>query len=121
MLKESHMEILIRETVKQLPRKKKNIYQYIIDIEESLAKQAKTKKEFLSLLSTQLPHQQAASHFNMSLVEVVQIMQEIEDDLSKMLDSKGKKYKWIDYTDIIFPTHLETEKEKTMQYFLCLH
>ncbi|KAB7670782.1 hypothetical protein [Bacillus sp. B1-b2] len=120
-MKEKVMEIFVRDIVKNLPRKKKKIYQFIVDIEEDLAKQSKTKKEFMTLLRTQLPHQQAASHFDLSLQEVVTIMEEAEDIISRILDSKIKKYKWMDYTEMVSEEQVDAKKEKNTQYFLCLN
>ncbi len=118
MRNEKWMEILERNFVNTLPPFKKAVYQYIVDKEESLAQKADSKTQFLSLLKEQLPHQEAATHFKMTLTEVISLMHETEDEISEVLESKAKKYQWIDCTDEVNGNGFK--KTGNSQYFLCL-
>lgn len=60
------MEILTREAIKSLPPDQKAIYEYVVQLEDELAQQARTSEEFLALLVEHSPHRHAAKHFNMS-------------------------------------------------------
>ncbi|WP_078412125.1 hypothetical protein [Priestia abyssalis] len=117
-MNEKMMEIFARNIVASLPRNKRKLYQFIEGIEDSLAQQSETKEQFLILLKEQLPYDQAASCFNMSLDETVRLMHEIEDEINEKLERKIKNYKWIDYTEQVHGNQIETIKN--IQYVLVL-
>ncbi|OVE34307.1 hypothetical protein CCZ20_27230 [Priestia aryabhattai] len=117
-MNEKIIEIFARNIVNHLPRNKRKLYQFIEGIEDSLAQQSETKKQFLTLLKEQLPHLQAANRFSMSLDEIMKLMHEIEDEINEKLERKIKSYKWIDYTEQVKGNQVETNKN--IQYFLVL-
>lgn len=94
-------EILIKEIVASLPIERRQLYQYIVRLEDELAQQAKTSDHFLSLLAEHAPHEQASTHFNRSYGETIKLMKEIEQEIDEKLQLKMKKAKWIDCTDIL--------------------
>ncbi|MBU7592341.1 hypothetical protein [Metabacillus halosaccharovorans] len=96
------MEVFAKSIIASLPREKRKLYQFIEGVEDSLAQQSKTKEQFLTLLKEQSPHHQAANHFQMTIDETVNLMQQIEDEINFKLEDKLRRYKWIDYTDQIF-------------------
>jgi hypothetical protein len=98
-MNEHLMEIVAREIVEGLPNKKRDIYQYVIGLEDELASRSETSEEFMALLVKHSPHQQAASHFNMSFGELMKRMRDIEQEVNTKLDKKLKHATWIDYTD----------------------
>ncbi|MFZ7825806.1 MULTISPECIES: hypothetical protein [Priestia] len=117
-MNEKILEIFARNIVNHLPSNKRKLYQFIEGIEDSLAQQSETKKQFLTLLKEQLPHLQAAKRFSMSLDEIMKLMHEIEDEINEKLETKIKSYKWIDYTEQVQGNQVETNKNT--QYFLVL-
>lgn len=112
VMNENIMEVFARSIVASLPMKKRRLYQFIEGIEDSLAQQSDTKEQFLTLLKEQLPHQQAANRFNMSLEETVKLMHEIEDEINEKLERKIKNYKWIDCTEQVYGNQVEAIKNK---------
>jgi hypothetical protein len=101
MMNEHLMEIVARDIVEGLPKEKRDIYQYVVDLEDELASRSETSEEFMALLVRHAPHQQAASHFNMSFGELMKRMRDIEQEINTKLDQKLKHATWIDYTDTI--------------------
>ncbi|WP_182917197.1 hypothetical protein [Bacillus sp. PK3_68] len=111
-MNEKIMEIFARNIVASLPKNKRRLYQFIEGMEDSLAQQSDTKEQFLTLLKEQLPHQQAANRFNMSLDETMKLMHEIEDEINEKLERKLQNYKWIDYTEQVYGNQVEAIKNK---------
>ncbi|WP_436371453.1 hypothetical protein [Cytobacillus sp. BC1816] len=95
------MEIFSREIVKSLPPKQKEIYEYVVDLEEELAQKASTSEEFMALLVKHSPHRQAAEHFNLSFGQLMMIMHEIEDIISRELENKLNQVTWVEITDSV--------------------
>jgi hypothetical protein len=100
-MNEHLMEIVARDIVGGLPKEKRDIYQYVVGLEDELASRAGTSDEFMALLVEHSPHQQAAAHFNMSFGELMNRMRDIEQEINIKLDQKLKHATWIDYTDTI--------------------
>ncbi|MFC7785911.1 hypothetical protein [Rossellomorea sp. GCM10028870] len=100
-MNEHLMEIVARDIVKGLPNKKRDIYQYVVGLEDELASRSETSEEFMALLVKHSPHQQAATHFKMSFGELMRRMREIEQEINAKLDQKLQNVTWIDYTDTI--------------------
>lgn len=115
-MNEKLMEIFARNIVASLPTEKRRVYQFIESIEDRLAQQSETKEQFLNLLRELSPHRQAAKRFNMSIVETVKLMHEIENEINKKLEIKREKYKWIDFTEKVDKIHGKTNTNK--KYFL---
>lgn len=101
MMNEHLMEIVARDIVEGLPKEKRDIYQYVVGLEDELASRSETSEELMALLVKHSPHQQAASHFNMSFGELMKRMRDIEQEINAKLDKKLKHATWIDYTDTI--------------------
>lgn len=109
------VEILIKDIVASLPMKQRQLYQFIIRLEDELAQQAKTSDHFLALLVEHAPHEQASRYFNRSYGETVKLMKEIEQEIDAKLQLKMKKAKWIDCTPI-----LSQKRETTSKHSLFL-
>lgn len=112
------MEVFEKNIVDNLPTKKRELYQFIVGIEDKLAQQAETKEQFLMLLKKHLPHLQAAHRFDMTLQEIVNLMHEIEDEINNRLENKMRRYQWIDYTEHAQANHHVIQTNT--QYFLVL-
>ncbi|MGD6940588.1 hypothetical protein ACQCT6_00945 [Cytobacillus gottheilii] len=93
------MEILSREIIKSLPSRQKEIYEYVVNLEDELASQASTSDEFMSLLVKHSPHRQAAEHFNLSFGQLMMTMHKIEDTISMQLEQKMEHAQWLDLTE----------------------
>ncbi len=110
------LEILARDIVKHLPESQRNLYTFIVNLEDELAQQANTSDHFMSLLVKHSPHQQAAQHFSMPFGEVMKEMKLIEGIINRELDEKVNKIKWIDYTNKIKEQRREDSFSRS--YFL---
>ncbi|WJV29905.1 hypothetical protein QTG56_01700 [Rossellomorea sp. AcN35-11] len=93
------MEILARDIVKSLPPRKRDMYQYVVQREDELARQASTSDEFMNLLIQHAPHRQAADHFSLTYGRFMVEMREIEKEINRKLDEKLQHAKWVDCTD----------------------
>jgi hypothetical protein len=100
-MNEHLMEILVRDIVAGIPQHKREVYQYVVGIEDELASQSHTSEHFMSLLVKHTPHKQAASRFNMTYGQLIKLMREIETEIDGQLKMKLKKFEWIDCTDEI--------------------
>ncbi|MGD6966195.1 hypothetical protein ACQCVP_07185 [Rossellomorea vietnamensis] len=98
-MNEHLMEILAREIVNGLPPHKREVYQYVVGVEDELASQSNTSEQFMSLLVKHAPHKQAASHFNMTYGQLMVLMKEIESEIDEKLKRKESNARWIDYSD----------------------
>jgi hypothetical protein len=106
------MEIVAREIVHSLPKRKRDLYQYVVQLEDELAQQAASSEEFMSLLIQNAPHQQAADHFQLSYGQFMAEMRGIEKEIQQQLDSVLGQIKWFDCTDIIRPRGSSPENRK---------
>lgn len=118
-MNEALLKILTREIVNSLSVERRQIYQFIIHLEDELAEQAETSDHFLSLLVKHAPHEQASNYFNRSPGDIIKVMKEIEQEIGEKLQLKVKKAKWIDYTEII--TKKERKKSgKSLHYLFVI-
>ncbi|WP_394137187.1 hypothetical protein [Cytobacillus oceanisediminis] len=93
------MEIISREIIKSLPPKQKEIYEFVVQLEDELAQNASTSEEFMALLVKHSPHRQAAEHFNLSFGQLIMTMHEIEDIINRKLENKLRNVTWVELTD----------------------
>ncbi|QPC48111.1 hypothetical protein [Mangrovibacillus cuniculi] len=84
-------EILRRQLVSNLPVDQRELYVYITSLEDQIAEYSPTPGHYLDKLSKQSPHQQAASKFHLSFQEVYDKMNEIEDELYRMVQEYKSK------------------------------
>ncbi|MCC5801669.1 hypothetical protein [Rossellomorea vietnamensis] len=113
-MNENLMEILTREIVNSLPREEREMYQYVIRMEDELAQQAATSEEFMSLLIQNAPHQQAANHFQLTYGQFMVKMRGIEKDIHEQLDMVIDQVQWFDYTNMM---RKEAAAPKNMKFF----
>lgn len=100
-MKSHLMEILSREAIKSLPLEQREIYEYVVQLEDELAQQAATSEEFMALLVKYSPHRQAAQHFNLTFGQLMMTMHQIEDIINEQLEQKLKNVTWRDLTDTV--------------------
>lgn len=98
------MEFLLRSEVAKLPEEKRKIYQYIVAAEDSLAQRADTADEFRRLLLLHSPFDRAVQHFKLPYEKLVELMNEIEAELSRKVEERCEKVKWQDYTESFMGT-----------------
>ncbi|MFP3356405.1 hypothetical protein R0K17_03520 [Planococcus sp. SIMBA_143] len=90
---------LLKSEVAKLGEEQRQLYRFIIELEDALAEQADTVEEFRRLLVLHSPFEQAAYRFNRSLKEVSIMMQQIEAELGDKIEARRERAKWLDYTD----------------------
>jgi hypothetical protein len=93
------MEILSREIIKSLPIKHREVYEYVVHLEDQLAQQADTSEEFMALLVKHSPHRQAARQFNLTFGQLMALMRETENFINQQLERKMKNVTWLDLTE----------------------
>ncbi|ALS75732.1 hypothetical protein AUC31_11225 [Planococcus rifietoensis] len=90
---------LLKSEVAKLGEEQRQLYRFIIELEDALAEQADTVEEFRRLLVLHSPFEQAAYCFNRSLKEIATMMQQIEAELGDKIEARRERAKWLDYTD----------------------
>lgn len=93
------MEILSRNIIKSLPIEQREVYEYVVRLEDNLAQQAATSDEFMSLLVKHSPHRQAARHFNLTFGQLMALMRDAENFINQQLERKLKNVTWLDLTE----------------------
>lgn len=93
------MEILSREIIKSLPTEQREVYEYVVHLEDQLAQQAETSEEFMALLIKHSPHRQAARYFNLTFGQLMTLMREAENFINQQLERKLENLTWIDLTE----------------------
>ncbi|MGR9049714.1 hypothetical protein ACQ4XT_13895 [Halobacillus faecis] len=112
------MKTLTDHIVRTLPQKKREIYNYVIKMEDEIAEEVTSSGEFMDRLKHDSPHKRAAEHFDLTLFELLQMMKEMEEEIACQLASKMDDVKWIDCTDIIRARSNVKENQKI--YFVSL-
>ncbi|WP_085507042.1 hypothetical protein [Thalassobacillus devorans] len=107
-------KLLFDKVVESLPDDKKELYKYVIQMEDEIASVTATGKEYISYLSFNSPHKKAANQFNITLLELLNRMKEIEEEVGRKLIDCMESIEWRDCTDIVHQ-HLEYEENK--KYF----
>ncbi|GGA42676.1 hypothetical protein [Psychrobacillus lasiicapitis] len=97
-MNERLVEFLFRSEVAKLRDDKREFYQFIINIEDTLAERAENAEEFCQLLLKYSPVDVAASRFNLSYDRVVQRLEAIDAELHQKIEARSQKVEWIDYT-----------------------
>ncbi|MGD6801276.1 hypothetical protein [Rossellomorea aquimaris] len=118
-MNENLLEILVRDIVAGLPSYKKEVYQYVVGVEDKLASQSNTSEQFMSLLVKHAPHKQAAARFNMTYGQLMVLMREIESEIDEKLRQKESKAKWIDYSDHV-KGNSGTRNNRSMQFLFMI-
>ncbi|WP_456272296.1 hypothetical protein [Bacillus sp. AK031] len=98
-MNEHLMEILARDIVANLSPFKKEVYQYVVGLEEELASKSHTSEQFMSLLVKHSPHRQAASKFNLTFAQLMALMREIEEEIDDKLNIQSARAQWFDCTE----------------------
>ncbi|KIL51179.1 hypothetical protein [Jeotgalibacillus campisalis] len=93
------MEILARQIIGELPEVERQLYEYITEMEDSLAAQSSTSDQFMTLLVKHSPHQQAADQFGLSFEKTMVKMKQIEMKIDNQLEEKMKYVKWTDVSE----------------------
>lgn len=112
------MELLLKSEVRKLPENKKRLYQFIIDIENSLVEKSNTAEEYLQLFTAYSPYEIASRHFNMPFSMITKLMNEIEEELNKRMEERCSKVRWFNYTNQLIGA--SAEKNRT-QLFLFMN
>ncbi|HAQ08181.1 MAG TPA: hypothetical protein DCR24_11915 [Bacillus bacterium] len=109
------MEILSREIIKSLPIEQREVYEYVVRLEDDLAQQAETSDEFMSLLVKHSPHRQAARHFNLTFGKLMALMREAETFINQQLERKLENVTWVDLTEQVLSR--EKDGKDNVKYF----
>lgn len=111
------IEVLIKNIISSLPDDKRQLYEYIIQLEDQVAQNAETSDQFMTALVKCSPHRQAAKQFNCTFSEIITRMREIEYEIDEKLKYKMKNKKWVHCTDIVRRT---TTVPPTAHYYLLM-
>ncbi|UYZ22412.1 hypothetical protein [Mesobacillus jeotgali] len=111
------MEILSREIIKSLPIEQREVYEYVVQLEDQLAQQAETSEEFMALLVKHSPHRQAARHFNLTFGQLMAVMREAENFINQQMVRKLKNVTWLDLTKQVNSRKKVVNDKKKYFYF----
>lgn len=95
------MEIISREVIKSLPREQREMYEYVVKLEDELAQQAATAEEFMALLVKHSPHRKAAKQFNLTFGQLIKAMHQIEHTINEQMELKLKSATWKEITELV--------------------
>lgn len=112
------LNILTDHIISTLPQKQRDLYNYVIKMEDDMAEEVDSAGEFITRLKIESPHKLAADHFELTLFELLQVMKEIEEEVARQLPSKMDAVKFIDCTDSIH-ADLNVKKDQKL-YFVSL-
>ena len=110
--------VLLKGLIAALPEEKRVLYEFIVQIEDTLAQQAETSGHFLSLLVKHAPYKQAAMHFGCSYEEINRKMKEIESELDEQLHIKINRTKWLDCTNAVIKKKEAEQKRSSLYLFI---
>ncbi len=88
-----------RSAVLKLPRKLREIYQFVESKEEHLEEISINEEQFMNLMIGRSPLKEAADQFSLELSAVKEIMDEAQDEIDRLIKAKCNHMKWIDYTN----------------------
>lgn len=80
--------------IRKLPKKHREIYEYVVSYEESLADRAASEEEFKVLLLSREPYEAAAKTFNLSGAKIVEIVNSQERHIQSKVQERMAKVKW---------------------------
>lgn len=80
--------------IQKLPEKQREIYEYVVNYEESLADRAATEEEFKVLLLSREPYEAAAQLFRMTGLEIVEIVNHCERQIQTNVSERMKRVGW---------------------------
>ncbi|UII56255.1 hypothetical protein LS684_01840 [Cytobacillus spongiae] len=118
-MNEQIIESLIKSVVATLPEEHRELYEYIVDLEDHLAQESQTSQEFLSLLVKHSPHKQAAMHFNLEYGETIKLMRDIEKEIDHQINRRWENRVWIDFTEKVRQQEGKENANRTL-YFLSI-
>ncbi|WNS78254.1 hypothetical protein RRU94_07280 [Domibacillus sp. DTU_2020_1001157_1_SI_ALB_TIR_016] len=117
-MNESLAGMLLKGLVRSLPEEKRELYEYIVKMEDTLAQRAATSEHFISLLIEHAPHKKAAAHFDCSYGEILKRMREIEEELDDQLHTRLSKAKWLNCTCAIRRKKEEANHRTALYLFM---
>ncbi|WJE16290.1 hypothetical protein QRD89_02750 [Halobacillus sp. ACCC02827] len=91
--------ILKKNVLLQMNPDKRELYTYVIQMEDELAETVSTPDDFIRLISSDQPHRKAARRFGMTLFELLQTMKDLERDIHQHTLEMEAAVRWIDYTE----------------------
>ncbi|WP_221566911.1 hypothetical protein [Alkalihalobacillus sp. TS-13] len=109
-------EMLAREIIEALPNHKRDLYKFIVALEDSLAEQSDTTDQFLNLLKKHSPLHQAATYFKRSVRETKRLMKEIEKEIDTELALKLQLINWVDCSDLMRKRKNDDKKAAFLLY-----
>lgn len=93
--------ILKNKIVADLPKAKKEIYNYVIEVEDEIAQKTATAEEFMLRVRNERPHERAAKHFDMSISELLHCVNEIDKEIGNQLEINLNAVTWNDCTELM--------------------
>ncbi|GGF27715.1 hypothetical protein GCM10010954_28540 [Halobacillus andaensis] len=94
------IKMLTNKIVASLPKEKREIYAYVINMEDEFAEEADSAEEFMVRLKSESPHKHAAKHFGMTFFELLQTINHIDREIAGQLETRIQLVSWKDYTEV---------------------
>lgn len=105
-------KILTENILSTLPEQQKDLYHYVIKMEDDIAEEVDSEEQFMNHLRSVSPHKRAAKHFNMTLFELLNVMKQVEEEISRQLIPMMDAVKWKDCTEIVLSKSQLKENHK---------
>lgn len=88
------------------------LYRKVIKMEDVMAERASTPEHFIDLLQLDLPHQQIAKEFGLSLPALLEALKEIEEKIEKSMEKIKAEIRWLECTKVIQAALGENKNKK---------
>lgn len=93
-MNEIALHFAAQSEIRKLPERQREIYEFVITYEESLADLATTEEEFKVLLLSREPYEAAAQKFHMSGASIVNTVNSCERKIQANVNERMKRVGW---------------------------
>jgi len=95
------MKLLTDKIINSFPEEEKEIYNYVIQMEDQIAEEVATPAEFMNRLHVDSPHKLAAQAFDLTLFQLLQMLKQVDEKIAHQLEPMLKAVQWKDCTELI--------------------
>ncbi|KAB8126636.1 hypothetical protein F9U64_19500 [Gracilibacillus oryzae] len=104
--------IFLEAILNDFSEKERLLYKSVIEMEDELAESALTPDQFVNHLRIDSPHKRVAEQYDMTLLDLITILEEMEEEVGRKLEEMFASVKWIDYTKMVYSKTGENNNSK---------
>ncbi|MCM3584906.1 hypothetical protein M3182_03995 [Mesobacillus maritimus] len=103
------IEFLHRSAISNLPDQKREIYQFIVKMENQLEEISLNETQFMSYMIDNSPFKAAAEYFSVDIFFIKKVMDEAQAEIDRIMNKRCNRLKWVDCTDRMKSQHGEKQ------------